>query len=167
MLFCGLRSGELLALTWNDIDFEKKSVTVNKTASKSASNRFQIKHSIKNGKTRIVPIPDLIIPELMKYNNSRTSIYITHQKDGRLHTPSSWKKLWESYLKNLNRIYGLKSKKSKYDPAGLSFVIDKINPHMLRHTYATILYNAGVETKYLVISSIRFDTVPSKAIKQE
>lgn len=145
MLFCGLRSGELLALTWNDIDFEKKSVTVNKTASKSASNRFQIKHSTKNGKTRIVPIPDLIIPELMKYNNSRTSIYITHQKDGRLHTPSSWKKLWESYLKNLNRIYGLKSKKSKYDPAGLSFVIDKINPHMLRHTYATMLYNAGVD----------------------
>ena len=34
---------------------------------------------------------------------------------------------------------------SKFAPKKLPVVIDKINPHMLRHTYATMLYNAGVD----------------------
>lgn len=32
LLYCGLRRGELLALTWNDINFKKKCITVNKAA---------------------------------------------------------------------------------------------------------------------------------------
>lgn len=30
-LYSGLRQGELYALTWNDVDFERKSVDINKT----------------------------------------------------------------------------------------------------------------------------------------
>lgn len=34
LLYCGLRRGELIALTWNDIDIKKKYITVNKAAFK-------------------------------------------------------------------------------------------------------------------------------------
>ena len=145
MMFCGLRRGELMALSWNDIDFKKKTVTISKNAAKTAPNKFAIKYTTKNGKTRVVPIPDLIVPELMDYYNRRTSNLVTHKINGSLHSPSSWKRLWQSYVGNLNRMYGIKSIRSKYDPKGSVIAIDNINPHMLRHTYATMLYNAGVD----------------------
>ena len=33
VIFCGLRVGELLGLTWSDIDFENKTLTINKSRS--------------------------------------------------------------------------------------------------------------------------------------
>ena len=52
-LFTGMRSGELFALKWTDIDMESRSVHV----SKSWSSKSGIK-STKNQKTRIVPMGD-------------------------------------------------------------------------------------------------------------
>ena len=69
---------------------------------------------------------------------------------GKMHTESSWVRMWESYLSELNIRYGdfsqyLKKPKSKFDPGGVPFVIPRITPHWLRHTYATMLYFAGVD----------------------
>lgn len=79
-------------------------------------------------------------------NKTGKSILVTHQKkNGALHTPKSWTQLWKSYFNTLNRTYGHMNSQSKYAPRKLPVVIDKINSHMLRHTYATMLYNAGVD----------------------
>lgn len=146
MMFCGLRRGELMALRWSDIDFKKEVVYINKTVAKSKSNKFYVKPKPKNGKNRTVDIPSEIIPILREYYEARDNELITHQaKTGALHTPKSWRQLWNSYFKALNRTYGHLSKESKYFPHKLSVVIEKINPHMLRHTYATMLYNSGVD----------------------
>ena len=58
--------------------------------------------------------------------------------------------MWESYLGELNRLHGdfspFHSKpKSKYDPKGTTFVIPRITPHWLRHTFCTLMYHAGVD----------------------
>lgn len=146
MMFCGLRRWELIALRWTDIDFDKKIVHITKTVSKSKPNEFTIKNKPKNGKNRDVVIPDEILPLLRSYYEKRDNILITHQKNnGSLHTPKSWTQLWKSYFDTLNRTYGYMNCQSKYAPRKLPVVIDKINPHMLRHTYATMLYNAGVD----------------------
>ncbi len=57
-LFTGMRSGELFALRWSDIDFETRQISV--VRSWSSKNGFT---STKNQKTRIVPISD----ELMSF----------------------------------------------------------------------------------------------------
>jgi len=58
--------------------------------------------------------------------------------------------MWDSYLSDLNFKYGdfspfERSPKSKFDPDGVPFVIPKITPHWLRHTFCTMLYFAGVD----------------------
>ncbi len=56
-LFTGMRSGELYALSWTDIDFEAQTISVSK--SWSSKNGFT---PTKNQKSRIVPIsPELLI----------------------------------------------------------------------------------------------------------
>ena len=49
--------------------------------------------------------------------------------------------MFESYISDLNALNG---KISKYDP-NFKQMLDKITPHMLRHTYASMLYFSGVE----------------------
>lgn len=57
---------------------------------------------------------------------------------------TAFKCAWSSYIHYLNIQAGGRVA-SRSRPKLI--VIDKITPHMLRHTYATILYNAGVDVK--------------------
>jgi len=52
-LFTGMRSGELYALKWSDVDFETKTISVSK--SWNSKNGFT---STKNQKSRVVPISE-------------------------------------------------------------------------------------------------------------
>lgn len=69
-------------------------------------------------------------------------------------TQIAFKRAWESYLHYLNlQAGGCDKKRGKNDATGKpTFIpavraIDNITPHMLRHTYATMLYDAGVDVK--------------------
>ena len=147
MTFCGLRSGELIPLEWGDIDFESKMLHVTKSVKKQKSNVYTIKHGTKNRKTRIIPIPEIIIPILQSAHKEKDSPYICCQCDGSLHTPTSWSQVWQSYNNNLSHLYAsnLQSKRNIYDPIGIKKRVEKITPHMFRHTYATLLYTSGVD----------------------
>ncbi|MCD8490916.1 MAG: tyrosine-type recombinase/integrase [Geovibrio sp.] len=56
--YTGMRTGELLALKWSDIDFSKYTITVQRTITKN-----RIKESTKTEKSRTIDI----IPALEAY----------------------------------------------------------------------------------------------------
>lgn len=147
MLYTGLRRGELSALQWRDIDFENKSISVTK------SYNFKEKY-IKCPKTdagnRTVPIPDILVEYLQ--NVKKTSLLVFPNTKGNYMTESAWQRLWANYMKELNKKYGCplpekaggKNRKKKAIDLKELITIDTFTPHNLRHTYCTLLYDAGV-----------------------
>lgn len=147
MTFCGLRSGEVIPLQWTDIDFEKSSLSVIKSVERVSSNKYNIKSGTKNDKSRVIPIPKELLEELKQYKTQSISRFVCSDIDEDMHTPSSWKRLWESFNNVLSHHYATlqQSQQSIYNPKGIKKRVDKITPHMFRHTYATMLYCSGVD----------------------
>ena len=146
MMFAGLRRGEVIALKWSYIDFENSSISVDKTATKIETNKFFIKCATKNGKTRRVFMPAVLRDYLIEQKRQATSVIMTTDAGGHMHTPTTWRQMWKSYQNEMN-YQCCKEHRSKFDPNGTPRVLDNITPHMLRHTCATMLWSAGVDVK--------------------
>jgi len=70
LYFLGFRKGELQALTWLDVDFIKKEVSINKTlTTKLKDTEFYISSPKTKNSNRILPIPDRIISQLKQQYN--------------------------------------------------------------------------------------------------
>ncbi len=143
MMLCGLRRGELMALTWNDLDLEKQLLTVNK-AVYIDSNKTFVKPPKSKAGNRNIPIPNALVPILRDEQRQATSLLVCPSAEGTLMTQSAFERGWESYMHFLNITMGGRDA-SRSNPK--LTVIDHITPHMLRHTYATLLYDAGVDVK--------------------
>ncbi|MCL2068475.1 MAG: site-specific integrase, partial [Oscillospiraceae bacterium] len=148
MMYAGLRRGELIALTWNDVNLKEGIIAVNK-AVEFINGKPSLKAQTKTpAGIRTLEIPNRLIDFLL--TQPHESIYVCVNSKGQMHTKSSWRRMWKSYLADLNIKYGNFSQfdnqpKSKFDPAGVPFVIPNITPHWLRHTFCTLLYFAGVD----------------------
>lgn len=152
MMYAGLRRGELIPLTWADVDLKAKTVTVNKAA-EVIRGKFVVKPRAKTeAGLRVIDIPDKLIAYLGTLK--RTSVLVVTNTRGGMHTESSFRRMWGSYMKDLNIKYGDlrmhrkengKLFQNKYDPAGVPMVIPPITPHWLRHTFITNMYLAGVD----------------------
>lgn len=162
MMFLGLRTGELLALEWSDIDLIGKRAHIHKRTSKISGNKYITKEGTKSNRGRYVTIPDNMCAYLAVQKQQATSNYVFPKADGEMNTPSSFQSAWKSYLNTLNfeeykRNYN--EDFSKFDPKGYPKNI-RIRPHQLRHTYATLLYVSDTDiltaSKLLGHSSVQF-----------
>lgn len=148
----GLRQGELLALRYSDIDYEKKQVRVSRSVkvtyvfdeqNKKHRQQLFLDPKTKNSK-RIVDIPSSIFEMLPKKDNNEL-IFTDNEKvwDAR-----KLYRHWNSFLKENN------------------LPIKKF--HSLRHTYATLLLSKGVElitvSKLLGHSSTQITEIYSHVI---
>lgn len=129
-LKCGLRVGEILGLTWNDIDVINCELNIDKQWKKLNDNKYGF-GSTKNKSIRKVPISKEVIKELYRYKAS---------------IPTSFD----------NRIIGTNKLSQQciraYKRAGYDISI-----HELRHTYTTNLIANGVDFK--TAASLIGDTV--------
>lgn len=149
MMLAGLRTSEVLALEWNDIDFDNKVIYIWHHTQKVDTNKFEVKYATKNKKTRYVTIPDSLCAFLFTQKPQSKSSLVFPKTDGTLHTPSSWNSAWRGYINSLNweaykKKYSDCKSISKFDPKGYPKTI-KIAPHQLRHTYASLLYFSKVD----------------------
>lgn len=139
MMMSGLRRGEATALMWNDIDFEENTISVTK------SFNFKTKDfkPPKNGKARVVSVPQILIDYLKTL--PRISPFVLTNAKGQMMTDDSWRRLYQSYMADMNLHYGHKDKISKYQPTKVPMVISTFTPHELRHTFCTTMFEADID----------------------
>jgi integrase len=68
LYYTGMRKGEVQALNWNDIDFDKNEITVNKTLSVKTKDPFKIT-STKNYINRKIKMSKTLKEQLLVYKN--------------------------------------------------------------------------------------------------
>lgn len=155
MLFAGLRRGEAVPLLWSDIDFKNNTININKSVS-YPTNEPVVKLGAKSESgVRSINMPD-VLSDYLK-NLPRKGIYVI--SSDRMLTEGAWKRMWESYMDSLDALYGIRVNNdrpcrkgkapnepvSKFDPHKGPMIIKNFTAHQLRHTYATMLYDAGVD----------------------
>lgn len=152
MMYSGLRRGETTALTWADIDLCAATITVNKSWDFVTK---QVKQPKTAAGVRTVHIPKALV-EYLKAERALdpSTLYVIHTADGRRMTDTAWKRMWDSYMSDLNAKYGWhgadKYATRKKDATGkergaLPIRIRTFTPHELRHTFCTLMYLAGVD----------------------
>lgn len=140
MMLSGLRRGEATALQWSDIDFEKNTINVTKSYN-FKQNEFK---KPKNNKSRIVTVPQILIDYLSTL--TRVSPFVLTSAKGLMMTDMAWKRLYDSYMNDLNLRYGnFVNAPNKFAPTKAPMMIKPFTPHELRHTFCTIMYEAGVD----------------------
>ena len=161
MMYAGLRRGELLALTWKDIDLQNRTITINKSV-EIINGKSYLKHSTKTeASTRIVYIPN-VLAEYLASQDHGNSLIVCPDAKGNMMSESAWKRLWDSYLYELNFNFGdfsavtirdnttgkltsFQKPNSRFAPVKIPMVIPRFTAHWLRHTFITMMYFAGVD----------------------
>lgn len=138
--YTGLRRGEALGLKWGNVNFKKKTVTVERTRDVHGERPPKTKNS-----HRTIPVDDVLLSQLTIYRKWCTTTKFANGER----------------LDKINDyvFISLSGKKCSYNILNYSFKTiyeqltkDKINirritPHGLRHTHASILINNGVPPK--------------------
>lgn len=141
MLYAGLRRGELFALEWSDIDFKKRVIHVDKALCIFKGTSF-LKGPKSEAGIRDVPIPDILYNALCKVRG--IGGLVCPSVHGEIISYSSYKRGWDSYMNYLNECAGGSNAKGGQPHKQ---VFESFTAHQLRHTYATILFDAGVDVK--------------------
>ncbi|WP_333792053.1 site-specific integrase [Muricomes intestini] len=120
LYYTGMRKGELLALTLNDIDFTGNKISINKTyyhiAGKDLINEPKTETS-----ERIIDIPEFLTDEIKEY--------VSH-----LYKPDPEQRLFDMSAQRIGIVI-----KAKAQKAG----VKQIRVHDLRHSHASMLINLG------------------------
>lgn len=138
MLYAGLRRGEALALRWSDIDLDALVIHVSRGVH-FESNASVIGTPKTESSVRDVPI----FPPLAKALNEAFSdtldknSFVCTGAAGQQVTLSIWASGWRAYNNAMTRAA---SDIPEHD-------VFSIRAHDLRHTFASMLYDAGVDIK--------------------
>lgn len=146
-LYTGMRRGELLALTWNDINFDKGYIDVNKTMSLVSEvseegrgdNKIIVQTPKTRGSIRKVDIPVTLANILRKYKIKQAESILKsngrYEKNNLVFCNKNGKYLAPSYVTR-------KLKKTLIDNG-----MEARRFHDLRHTYATRLFELDENPK--------------------
>ena len=126
-LHTGMRRGEILGLQWDDVDFKSKAIHIRHNA---VLGRYETTISedmkTKAGK-RDVPLSEELEEWLLSRKKTSHSKFVLSMQNNQPLTKSSYKSMWKLIERELPDTH--------------------VTAHILRHTYITRLFEAGLDIK--------------------
>lgn len=142
LVFTGMRKGEALALTWNDVDFKNSTITINKGLTRGEDARLYVQTPKTKNSNRVIDIDNNTIRVLKQWqirqrqelfmfgynvnDNEQPQLIFCNNKNEYL-SPSRLRTWLVRIIKNYHLKY--------------------ITVHGFRHTHASILFEAGATLK--------------------
>ncbi|HEC2171440.1 TPA: site-specific integrase [Staphylococcus delphini] len=138
LAFTGFRRGELMALTWNDVDFEKKTITINKTCARGLNYKLVIQEPKTKSSLRTISVDDKTasILKTWRIHQRVESLKYGHNTSDK-HQPvftdvANNKPL---YPEHTNKVLNAVCDKHHFK---------RIKVHGFRHTHCSLLFEAGL-----------------------
>ena len=143
----GLRRGEICALSWRDIDFDNKVLTVN--------HNFDAFRNLKEAKThagmRNLPLPEFVCDALLRRKKAQQEYFLT-----RNYLHRGLKKGWSEQTEDTPVVLDFYAQRAHPDTFGKWWErdrkllgLDGWCLHELRHSYLSMLAQQGVHPKVM------------------
>lgn len=145
LAFTGIRRGECLSLTWDDLDVQKATLSINKTLTHGDKGRLLVQPTKTKKGTRVISLDESTLLYLKKWhleqrrtylmlgfniNKSNQLMFATRNNTFKsLNTPSKW----------------LRAIVSDANEHGAN--LPKLTIHGFRHSHASALFSAGASIK--------------------
>jgi integrase len=138
-LATGMRRGEILALRWEHVDFDRGMVRVVETVEETKTSPLRFKPP-KNGKTRGITLPAFAVTELRRLKRQQSeellrlgirqtaSTLVCGRADGEVHSPLALTYEFARFVRQMKDL-------------------PQVRFHDLRHSHATQLLASGIHPK--------------------
>ncbi len=145
LLITGCRKGEILGLTWDDVDYVKKQIRVTNNLQYTPKDGLYL-DTTKSGKSRMIKLPDEVMQLFTQYK-----AYYAEQKlknGDRWQSDPKWKDSKLIFVQEEG------NPGNPMHPASINHWLNDftkenglphLNPHAFRHTYASILISKGID----------------------
>lgn len=160
-LLCGLRRGEMMALQWDNINMDKRTLTVTQVAVIRSNQPIIEKRAKTQAGLRTIPVCKALYDALLTVPEHQRTGFVCKSKNGQPLTETSVRRGLKTFCNVLERLLNNEpliqsgrrtdlennttnnqNQLVRYNRTPFSFTW-----HDLRHTYATALYDAGVPVK--------------------
>lgn len=141
-IYTGARKGEILALRQSDVDFKNKTLRLNKTLYYDKDNGYMSLTSKTASSRRFISLDDTtlgLLRKLITGQNKGNITYINSEND-----PNADKLL---FTRNDGEPLRLAYPNDKLDEIIRIYKLHHITVHGLRHTHASLLFEAGATIK--------------------
>ena len=152
LLGTGCRIGEVIGLRWDDLDFEKRLISINhsvtyyaREGNKTRKSEFAVSLPKTEAGIRTVPMMDAVYEafkeeyEVQKENGFNSTVidgmtgFIFCNRFGNIHNPQTVNLTINRILENYNAEEVINAKKERRQPV----IIPNFSCHHLRHTFCT------------------------------
>lgn len=135
-LYTGMRLGEVCALKWSDIDWDRKTITVRRTAQRIVRSRngevgkktmLMIGTPKSMRSHRVIPVPDFVLAQMKKMMKADAADSFVFGVSSRAAEPRTIQRRFKCLMEKLG--------------------ISGVHFHTMRHSFVTRLLELGVDVK--------------------
>ncbi|MCV3322701.1 site-specific integrase [Pediococcus ethanolidurans] len=140
LAFTGLRKGEALALTWEDIDFNNSTLRVNKNLGKGYHGHLYLKAPKTRASRRTIELDPITLSTLKKWRMEQRELYLMHG----INTLHDKQLLFAT---NKNTFLSENTPRMWLVRVIEANNLKPITTHGFRHTHCSALFSAGATLK--------------------